>query len=331
MKGFVLAAGFGTRMRPISSTLPKPLFPVGDTPLIGHALASLSRHGVRHVMVNTHHLAHIVEDTLGDGSRYGVDLQVSRESEILGTGGGIKAAEAFLDESFVVVTSDVVTDIDFHDALAMHRRLGALATMVVRDQPNHPEFGALAIDEEGMVRRILGEGAAPDDLMPVLFTGCHIMEPRFLEYLPPNAESCVIRDGYQKALSNQERICGFRHHGLWLDAGTPEHYLEANRWWLDGHIASTTPDDARGRAGVGVDDGAAIDSDVVLAGPLKISATAEVDEGARVGPHVMVHRHARIGKGAVVRNTVVLNGATIAPGETVTDAIVGETARIQTA
>ncbi|MEL6761987.1 MAG: nucleotidyltransferase family protein, partial [Myxococcota bacterium] len=185
MKGFVLAAGFGSRLRPLTDVVPKPLLRVGQTPLIGYALRLLAHHDIREVIVNTHHLDERLREEVGDGSEFEVDIVYSHEPEILGTGGAIKKMQAALDETFVLLNSDVLIGLDLADVIASHHRSGGIATMVLREDADHPASGAIEIDKDDCVRRILGDGDASANLQPMMFTGCHVIEPRFLEYLPP--------------------------------------------------------------------------------------------------------------------------------------------------
>ncbi|MEM6732851.1 MAG: NDP-sugar synthase [Myxococcota bacterium] len=319
MKAFVLAAGFGSRMVPLTETVPKPLLPVGQIPLIGYSLKLLAANEITEVVVNTHHLGKTLKDRLGDGSDYGVSITYSEEEEILGTGGGLKRMQSVLDETFVVLNSDSVIDLDLPAALAAHRAAGAIATMVLREDSNVEGFGAIDVDQENRVQRILGEGSDADDLRALMFTGAHVIEPRFLEYLPPEVESCVIRYGYRKALANDETVVGYQHHGFWADAGTPTRYLDVNRAALDGTMKMSFANPREGLSGPGeeraegvtVGAGATIAEDAILHAPVSIGDGAKIASGAVVGPNTVVGDKATIAKGAQVRDSVVLRQAKV--------------------
>lgn len=237
MKGFVLAAGFGTRLAPLTQTVPKPLFPVGHLPLIGYALRLLAHHGITDVIVNLHHLGKQLRDAVGDGSAYGVSVTYSEEPEILGTGGGLKKMHHALDDTFVVVNSDTILDVDLTAVLEAHRRRKALATMILRRDPDQGSYGQIEIDGDGKVRRILGHMSPSDEknakevearITPYMFTGVHVLEPGLLEYLPEGVETCIMRYGYMKAMNNDELIQGVVTNDYWVDAGTPKRYFDAN-------------------------------------------------------------------------------------------------------
>lgn len=335
MKGFVLAAGFGTRMRPVTETVPKPLLPVGQIPLIGYALRLLARHGIHDVIVNTHHLARTLKDQLGDGSRFDVSIEYSDEEEILGTGGGLKRMQGQLDETFVVLNSDTVIDLDLTAALRSHHESGALATMVLREDPNHASYGAIEIDDEGRVRRILGEGRAEGPLRPFMFTGSHVLNPRFLEYLPPEVESCVIRYGYRKALDNEEPIHGYIHAGDWMDAGTPERYFQVHDAALARELTLHHADPltsvggvapAEHPAGVFLDPTATVADSATLIPPVSIGPGARVGADAVVGPATVLREKSTVAKGVRAEHSVVLPGAKV--DTDVADALVAKKSRL---
>lgn len=323
MKAFVLAAGFGTRMRPITETVPKPLLPVGQLPLIGYSLRLLAANDITDVIVNVHHLGRTLMDELGDGSDYGVNILYSEEEEILGTGGGLKRMQSVLDETFVVLNSDSLIDLDLPAAIAAHRANGALATMVLREDPAVADYGAIEIDGERQIQRILGEGNDGTGLRALMFTGTHVIEPGFLEYLPPEVESCVIRYGYRKTLDNGEPIFGYVHDGFWADAGTPARFLAVNEAALAGHFHLRHANPRVGldgaprecAPGVTVSATAVVAEDATLVGPVSIGAGAKVASRATVGPNVVLSPKSSVGKGAVVRDSVVLvNGRIEADG-----------------
>lgn len=335
MKGFVLAAGFGTRMRPVTESVPKPLLPIGQMPLIGYALNLLGKHGIHDVIVNTHHLARTLKDRLGDGSQFGVSIQYSDEDEILGTGGALKRMQAELDETFVVLNSDTIIDLDLTAAIRSHHDSGALATMVLREDPDFERYGAIEIDHENRVRRILGDGSSSEKLRGFMFTGSHVLSPRFLEYLPPEVESCLIRYGYRKALDNDEPIHGYLHTGAWMDAGTPERYFHVHDAALAGELKLhhldplTAPEGASGElSAVSVAPSASVAESALLQPPVSIGPNAKIAAQAVVGPGTVIRAKAAVGKGAKVEHSVVLSGAKVDANRTVVDSIVAKNSQL---
>jgi NDP-sugar pyrophosphorylase family protein len=334
VKGFVLAAGFGQRLRPITEVIPKPLLPVGNVPLIGYALRLCAHHGITEVIVNLHHLGSLIEETLGDGEAFGVHITYSTEEEILGTGGGLRRMHALLeDDTFVVLNADTILEVDLGALIAQHRERGALATLVLRQDPRQAEFGQLEIDDSGRLRRILGQGEADQPLHPYMFAGVHVIEPRFLEYIPPDVNTCIMRYAYTKALANGEPLYGAAMRGYWSDAGTPRRYLEANLDALERRMALTHVDPLAGFALTpkrAVDEVVRMGNDVALGVGVDIRAPVLLGDGARVadnavvGPGCVVGARAQVGKGARLSRTVVLEGARVEPSVHLDGAIVAK-------
>jgi NDP-sugar pyrophosphorylase family protein len=226
----ILAAGFGTRLRPLTDTLPKPLLPIAGRPLIVWNLLLLRRHGITDVIINLHHLGHLIEQVLGDGSQFGTKLAYSREPVILGTGGGLKQAEPFFGgEDFLVVNGDTLFELDVTSMAAAHRARGALATMAVRADPDPDRWGAVELDGARRVVRIAGRGKNPaGPTEKRMFAGVHLMHPRLLASVPAGRESSII-EAYVGAIQAGETVAGFELGGYWSDVGTPQRYEEANR------------------------------------------------------------------------------------------------------
>jgi NDP-sugar pyrophosphorylase family protein len=230
MKAMILAAGLGTRLRPLTDTLPKPLLPVSGRPLIVWNLLLLRRHGVTDVIINLHHLGHLIEQALGDGSQFGMKLAYSREPVILGTGGGLRQAEPFFGgEPFFVLNGDTLFEMDLSDMAAAHRNQGALATMAVRADPDPDRWGAVELDAARHVVRISGRGRrAEGRTEKQMFAGVHLMHPRLLADVPAGRESSII-EAYVRAIQGGETVAGCELSGYWSDIGTPERYAQAQR------------------------------------------------------------------------------------------------------
>jgi NDP-sugar pyrophosphorylase family protein len=226
----VLCAGLGTRLRPLTDVVPKPLVPIAGVPLVVRTLRQLRAAGVERVVVNTFHLAERVREALGSGEALGLTIDVRVEGpEILGTGGGVKGVLDFFerDEAFLLVNGDVVIDADFGAVAAAHLGSRAAATMLVREVPDADRWGAVEIDRDGWVRRLLGEGEGRGaELTATMFTGVHVIDPRRVGPLLP-AQGCIVRSAYL-ALVPRGEVFAVRHTGRFFDVGTPGRYLDAN-------------------------------------------------------------------------------------------------------
>ena len=231
MKAMILAAGLGTRLRPLTDTIPKPLLPLGDTPIILWNLLLLRANGIREVMMNVHYLGSMIEEALGDGSRWDMRITYSRESELLGTGGGLKAAEWFFErQPFLVMNGDTLIDLDMQALRDFHQAQGGIATLVLRDDPLAVQWGAVESDAQDRLLRINGQGAQEGLATPAvtsrMFAGVHILHSSILDDAPKGKPFSII-DSYTRALAAGSRLLGFVHTGYWSDIGTVERYTQA--------------------------------------------------------------------------------------------------------
>ena len=228
MKAMILAAGLGTRLRPLTDDLPKPLLPLGGRPLIEYTLLLLRKYGLTDVIINLHYQSKKIMQALGDGSRWGMKIRYSEEPRILGTGGGIKKVETFLsDGAFLVINSDILIEIKLDELIELHHRKKAAATLVLREDPEVDAWGAVGLDSHDRIRQFLGK---PDwtgeKLSKRMFAGIHVMDPRVLSYIPGQGFSSII-DVYIEMIQKGEGLIGQTVQNYWMDIGTPERYRHA--------------------------------------------------------------------------------------------------------
>lgn len=338
MKGFILAAGFGQRMLPITHSLPKPLLPVAGTPLIAYSLALLVEAGIKDIIINVHHLAGTMIDALGDGSKYGCCITYSHEAEILGTGGALKRMHDAFDDTFVVINSDILVQLPLSDLIAEHQSRKAQATLVLREPDvDEQALGRIGIDRRGRVVEILGQEAPPEAQawprqQALMFTGVHIMEPAFLDYIPHNVHSDVIRYGYIKALANKAPLYGTVTTGYWADAGTPGNYLAANQAMLSEpqRLAHIQPlqryrlHPRRNVAGVVcMDDGVVLGEGTSLQPPVLLGQGVKTAEQCTLGPCTTLGEGVHIGRGAAVKNSVLLPHTQVPAGTQIEGVLMG--------
>jgi NDP-sugar pyrophosphorylase family protein len=238
MKAMILAAGLGTRLRPLTNVMPKPLLPVGGRPLIVWNLLLLKRHGISEAVINLHHLGPMIQQALGDGERFGLRLTYSHEPVILGTGGGIKQAEPYFNgEPFLVLNGDTLFELDLGAVMAFHREQDAAATLVLRRDADAARWGLVEIDDQAVVTRITGRGRdTAGTTHPRMFAGIHILHPRLLRSVPAGKESSII-DAYVRGIQEGERIVGYDFEGYWTDVGTPDRYAQAEQDAASGRIS----------------------------------------------------------------------------------------------
>lgn len=233
----ILAAGLGTRLRPLTNTIPKPLLPVAGTPLIVWNLLLLKRHGFHHVVINLHYLGPMIEQVLGDGSRFGMRIIYSHEPVILGTGGGIKKAEPYFSgEPVLILNADTLFELDLEALWNFHRSRGAAATLVLREDQEAEQWGLVEVGADDRIVRITGRGRSEATAMARrMFAGIHILHPRLLQPVPKGVASSII-DPYVAAIEREEPVLGYDLQGYWSDIGTVERYTQAEQDARTGRI-----------------------------------------------------------------------------------------------
>ena len=304
-RAMVLAAGLGTRLRPLTNVIPKPLIPIANRPLLEYTFALLAGAGVREAIVNTHHLPEIFERGLRDLDSSGLALHISRERLLLGTAGGLKKAESFLDAgTFLLLNGDFLVDIDLRQVLDFHQRQGAAATMVlVPDEIS----GVLGVDRDGVIRRFIEPRPAgePAERLSCGFTGIHVLEPEIFPLIPANQPWEINLQVYPDLIARGRRICGFVHRGYWREAGSPAGYLAANREVIAGRAGALSP---RPGAGTPSLDGTSCSA------PLLAGHGVRVGTSVVIGPETVIGPEVRIGDGARIRRSVILAGTDVPAG-----------------
>jgi len=239
-RAMVLAAGRGTRLRPLTEVTPKPMIEVAGHPLIAYSLGLLRAHGIRDAVVNTHHLGDRLRADLGDGSAWGVRVHYSNETELLDTGGGIRFAAPLLDallprgvdpadSPIVILNGDVVCEAPLGEVVRFHRRQRALATFVLRDDPRAADYGLFGCDREGRIRRFLGRGAPADGLVERMFASVQVLDPRMLDLMPAGRSFHTMRELYPELFERGERFFGWAYDGPWHTADTADDLARARR------------------------------------------------------------------------------------------------------
>ena len=320
MNVMLLAAGRSTRLGALGLALPKPLVPICGYPAIRFGLHAAARAGATRAVVNVFHRGDLVQAVLGDGRALGIEIAYSVEEELLGTGGGLARARAlFAPGPLLVMNAKVVADLNLSALVAAHGAGDAVATMLLRDDPEPQRWGAIGVDAGGRVVSMLDVHSPRPPEGPVtlrMFTGVHLLAPALLARLQP-VFCDVIRDAYLPALLAGETIRAVTLGGYFAEHSTPERYLAGNLALLrDPELVRDPPGPL-----VGVDRAAEIAPSAQIISPVRIEAGAVIAAGATVGPDVVVGSGARIAAGAQVRRAVIWAGASVGPGIELGDAI----------
>ncbi len=324
MQALILAGGEGTRLRPLTSSVPKPVVPLVDRPFIVFMLEWLAAHGVDDVVMSCGFLAAGVRDVLGDGARYAMRIRYVEEPKPLGTGGALKFAEDLLDERFLMLNGDVLTDIDLTAQLEQHERTGAACTLALVGVEDPSNYGLVRTDAETRVTDFLEKPSA-DTVIDVntISAGAYVLERSVLALLEPGRRASIERDVFPRLVGNglHARVSD----DYWIDIGTPARYLRGTFDILDGVVATRVQERLGPRLRAVADD---VENAGHVIAPAIVEAGCRIGEDARVGSRTMLEPGVSVGRGSVVERAVVLRGATIGEDCVLRDCVVGPGVRI---
>jgi NDP-sugar pyrophosphorylase family protein len=301
----ILAAGYGTRLWPLTADRTKPAIPILGKPLIGYVAEYLAGHGVSEVVVNLHHEPASVRNALGDGSQFGVRLRYVEEPIILGTSGALdNVKHLFQDETFITINGKIITDIDLGEALRTHRERKALATLVLMENRTFERFSEVKV-KDGLIEGFGGmplpasdndNGAPP----PLMFTGIQILEPRIFKYIPVGRFSHTTTDVYPQAIEHGEVIAAHVADGLWRELSTLNRYRDISLELLQRGYPG-----ASNHVGQGcyIADGAVVESSILWDG-IRIETDAAV-RNCVIGDGVMISSGVKLSDAVVVRAELV--------------------------
>lgn len=230
----ILAAGYGTRLKPLTDNTPKPLLMVGNKPMIHHVIECLKSNGIEEVVINLHYLGDMIRENLGNGEKFGVKINYTEEEEILGTGGGIKNAEKYLSgDTFVVMNTDILVKINLHDCYKFHKKTGGIATLILRSA-DMEKYNNIVVDETSRIIDIAGALGVAGMHRKGTFAGIHIFEPEIFNYLPEGKSS--ITDCYIKLIKMGIFIAGYFCPMFWRDLGNMDDYIKVNNEIKNGSL-----------------------------------------------------------------------------------------------
>jgi mannose-1-phosphate guanylyltransferase/phosphomannomutase len=324
MKAVVMAGGEGTRLRPMTANQPKPLLPVVNRPIMEHVLRLLKRHGFSETVVTVQFLAALVRNYFGDGEELGMSLQYATEEVPLGTAGSVKnAEEALRDDRFLVISGDALTDIDLSDMVRFHKKNGALVTIGLKRVPNPLEFGIIIVDDDGRVQRFLEKPTWGQVFSDTVNTGVYVMEPEVLDHVAEGTPVDWSGDVFPKLLAEGAPLYGYIAEGYWEDVGTHESYFKAQADMLSGKI-DIEVDGFEVSPGVWVAEGAEVDPEAILKGPLYIGDYAKVEAGAELREFTVLGSNVVVKEGAFLHRAVVHDNVFIGPSTNLRGCVIGK-------
>lgn len=338
MKAMILAAGKGTRVRPITYTIPKPMIPILQKPVMEFLLELLRQHGFDQIMVNVSHLANEIESYFRDGQRFGVQIAYSFEGYIdqdgelqgkaLGSAGGMRRIQdfsPFFDDTFVVLCGDALIDLDLTAAVKWHREKGSIATVILKSVPEEEvsSYGVVVLDDEQRIKAFQEKPKVEEALSNCINTGIYIFEPEVLDFIPSGVDYDIGGQLFPKLVEMGAPFYGLTMDFEWVDIGKVPDYWHAIRAVLEGKVKNVQIPGQQVAPGVYTGLNVSINWDKVnVQGPVYIGGMTHIEDGATIVGPTMIGPNCWICSGAVVDNSVIFDYSRLGPGVRLVDKLV---------
>ena len=311
MRAVLMAGGSGTRLRPLTCDLPKPMVPVLNRPIAEHIINLLKRNNITEVIATLYYLPDVMRDYFQDGSDFGVQMTYAVEEEQpLGTAGCVKNIHQWLDDTFITISGDAITDFDLQAAIAFHRAKKSKATLILTRVPNPVEFGVVITDKSGRIDRFLEKPSLSEVFSDTVNTGTYILEPEILEYLPENEEADFSKDLFPLLLEKGEPMYGYVAEGYWCDVGHLEAYREAQYDGLDKKVKLDFPYQEQS-AGIWIGSNTYIHPSVSIEAPALIGDNCRIGARVKIEAGTVIGDNVTIGSDANLKRPIIWNGATV--------------------
>jgi mannose-1-phosphate guanylyltransferase len=309
----LLAAGLGTRLRPLTYEVPKPMVPVLGRPVMEHILELLARHGFDEVISNLHYFPEQIEDRFGDGSQWGVSLGYSHEAELLGTAGGVRnVRDHFGDQTFLIISGDALTDVDLGALWEAHRARGGIATLSLKRVDDPSELGVVITGEDGRIQGFQEKPDPAEALSDLGNCGIYVMEPEIFDYFPDKPFVDWAQDVFPTLLEQDVPFYGHEIGDYWNDIGNIREFRQGNFDALTGDVKLDFDPSCLNP-----------EADWVDGPPVYVGAGCEIGAGARLTGPVVLGDRCRVGERAAIRDSILWPGTEVAPHEVLIGAVAG--------
>lgn len=312
MKAVIMAGGQGTRLRPLSCDLPKPMVPIMNRPMLEHIILLLRQHGITEIAVTLCYLPEVIEDYFGDGGRWGVNLRYYLEETPLGTAGSVHNADDFLDETFLVISGDALSDFDLTRAVQYHRERRALATLLLTRVESPLEYGVVMAEPDGRIRQFYEKPGWSEVFSDTVNTGIYVLDPGIFKFFRKGQPFDFSKDLFPIFLREKEPLFGYVAEGYWSDIGNLEQYRQSHYDVLSGQVNIGLPGRKLGEK-IWVGQGTEISPGAQLYGPLVIGDHCRIEAGAILHPYTVVGDHSTIKSGATLKRTILWNNVLVEP------------------
>ncbi|MFI5419948.1 MAG: sugar phosphate nucleotidyltransferase, partial [Nitrososphaerales archaeon] len=321
----VMAGGEGSRLRPLTSTRPKPLVPVVNRPILWHVLRLLQRHKIESAQITLHYLADQITTAFAGAKDLNIPLNYSFEDKPLGTAGSVKAIESELGNTFLVISGDVMTDFDLTKLIDFHKKQGATVTIGLARVENPLEYGVVLTDDDGKITRFLEKPGWSEVFSDRVNTGIYVIEKDALKEFDPEKQFDFSKELFPKLLKKGDPIYALAMEGYWCDVGMPSQYITAHHDILSGKTGIEIPG-KRSAENVWIEEGAEVHSNAQVIGPSLIGARSTIGKDALVGPYSCVGSHVSIESHAVVSRSIIYDFAYIGREAETKGCVIGKSA-----
>jgi mannose-1-phosphate guanylyltransferase/phosphomannomutase len=328
VKAVIMAGGEGTRLRPLTSNQPKPMMPIANRPMMEHIIELLKRHGFDDIVVTVAFQANAIRTYFGNGSEFGVSMVYATEETPLGTAGSVRNAMDELDEPFLVISGDVLTDIDLGSIVSFHQDRKAMATIGLKSMENPLEFGIVITREDGSIERFLEKPTWGQVFSDTINTGIYVLDPSIFDYIEAGKSVDFSSDVFPRMLDEGMAVFGHVLSGYWEDVGTLDAYIKAHQDVLDGQVSLDIAGFQIGE-GIWLGEGSEIDPAASIVGPAVIGDYCRVEAGARLGEYTVLGSNVRVGPDSFLERSVVHDNVYLGPGVRLRGAVVGRSSDLR--
>jgi mannose-1-phosphate guanylyltransferase/phosphomannomutase len=324
-----MAGGSGTRLRPLTCDIPKPMVPILNKPISEHIINLLKRHGITDIIITLYYLPHVIQNYFGDGREFGVNITYAVEEKMpLGTAGCVKAIESLLDDTFIVVSGDALTDMDLSAAINAHKQKKAVASIVLKRVPNPLEFGVVITDDDGRIRRFLEKPSMSEVFSDTINTGTYILEPEVLKLLPADQEVDFSKDLFPQLLERNDPMYGLIGEGYWEDVGNLQSYRQAHYDILEEKIHIDMPF-TKHEGNIWVGEGTIISPSANITGPVVIGHNCQIGPGVTITPGTVIGDNVIVGENSSLKRPVIWNNVYIGEETALRGCVIGKNSSVK--
>lgn len=328
MKAVIMAGGFGTRLRPLTNNLPKPMVPMVNKPMMLHIIELLTRCNITDLVTLLYFHPEMIESYFADGSKFGVKMTYIGASDDLGTAGSVRNAKEHLDKPFLVISGDLLTDFDLVKAIEFHKKKKAKATMVLTRVENPLPFGIVITNENGKIDRFMEKPSWGEVFSDTINTGIYILEPETLDMIPQNQEFDFSKDLFPMLLEKKDALYGYIAEGYWKDVGSLDEYRQANLDILHGKVKVNIPGEEAGRHGVWLGHDSKVDFTCKMEGSVVIGSNCRVGANCRITDSI-IGNNSVIEQGAVITSSILWDNSSVGQKATLQENVVASGSEIK--